>query len=613
MTENEQIMLWSQQKIATEVVSTTLLNHKVTDTFSFEKADMNSIREEIIKEYDTIVNVKNEVRVLAKKYLSLKQGVERCMTAAKEKGIPEEKIEIPDDLLEELKKIVEKLELNNISEEFLNEHIVGTTFDFRLDKDTNLVKLTPSVVVEVLNNILVLRMIDLTAKNEESSALLSQYIDNEKDPRFGTYRTIDDSKHDVVLMKYIEKIEPNLNTGEVDSVYRKLKTRAKFVNKQANGNLIAVNNGVFDFKNKKLLAFDSKYIFLNKITTNFNKNATESPIITDNNDVWEFHEWIKELSCDDEEIANALIQMLNASLRPAIDFDQAVFLIASKGNNGKGTLLRLIHNLLGGTNYCDIALNELENRFGLDRLLRSSVILADENSVGDYIKTSANFKRIVTHDEVTIERKNRDNISIKAYQFMIQCLNDMPRLRDTTESNYRRIFPIPMNANFTGIAKKYIKNDYLARTEVLEYILNYLLTRVDNFTSFTRFDASDRLLSEYIERNNPIVTFANEFLKETSDNRLVWDLIPNKFMYDLYKSWCEKVGVKAVGKNTFNDDLEGLLANNHGDYLFESSGKTQINANGKMNNEEPLINEYKLLDWASNVNWKLRYRGYVRK
>lgn len=609
-------MTYTTRKITKRVIESVLKSHNIKTATDIKNADMDKIRDSIIKKYNEVINVRNAVRKAAVDYVNIQIAIENLD-------------KIPDDLEKEFAKVCKKLEMNNISIDFINEQRIGSTLKFQLDKDMGMTNIRHDMVADILNEILELRFIDLTSNNDKSKAVLARYVDDVNEPEFGTYVTVDDSKYDTVLHEFIVKIEPLMNASDIDLIYRSLRSRVPFVNKQVNPNLIAVQNGVFDFKTKELLPFSSDYIFLNKITTNFNANATKSPVINDNDDTWEFHQWINELACNDEGVVNGLMQMLNASLRPAVDFDQAIFMIASKGNNGKGTLLRLITNLLGGTNHCDISLAGLEDRFGLDRLLKSSVILADENNVGDYIKGSSNFKRIVTHDNVTIERKNRDNINMKSSHFMIQCLNDMPRLRDTTESNYRRIFPIPMNAKFTGKAKKYIKNDYLARPEVLEYILNYLLTQVDDFTAFTPFEASNKLLSDYVEKNNPIVTFANEFLKNNSDNQPVWDILPAQFLTDLYTAWCKKVGVKAVGRNTFLSELNEILEKNSDEFAFESQTKNQVRVGDKMDKPEYLIAEYRLVDWYNDdynehalstnktavcrTTAKPKYRGFLRK
>ena len=58
---------------------------------------------------------------------------------------------------------------------------------------------------------------------------------------------------------------------------------------------------------------------------------------------------------------------------------------------------------------------------------------------------------------------------------MVQCVNEMPRTKDKSESFYRRQIFIPFTKCYTGIERKYIKNDYLNRKDVLEYVLYKIL------------------------------------------------------------------------------------------------------------------------------------------
>ena len=61
----------------------------------------------------------------------------------------------------------------------------------------------------------------------------------------------------------------------------------------------------------------------------------------------------------------------------------------------------------------------------------------------------------------------------KKYRFwglIIECINEILRFKDKTGSMARRELIIPFSKSFTGAERKYIKTDYIARTEVLEYV-----------------------------------------------------------------------------------------------------------------------------------------------
>ena len=109
------------------------------------------------------------------------------------------------------------------------------------------------------------------------------------------------------------------------------------------------------------------------------------------------------------------------------------------------------------------------------RTFLSSAITADENDVGTYIDSAAKLKAAITGDTITINRKYLSHLKFKFKGVIIQCINELPRIRDRSDSFLRRILIVPMTKCFTGCERKYIKEDYLRRQEVLEYVLYKVL------------------------------------------------------------------------------------------------------------------------------------------
>ncbi len=64
---------------------------------------------------------------------------------------------------------------------------------------------------------------------------------------------------------------------------------------------------------------------------------------------------------------------------------------------------------------------------------------------------------------------------------MNQCNNEMPKVRDRSESYYRRCLMVPFSHSFTGNERSYIKNDYITRQDVLEYVLWSVLNMAEYY------------------------------------------------------------------------------------------------------------------------------------
>ena len=174
----------------------------------------------------------------------------------------------------------------------------------------------------------------------------------------------------------------------------------------------------------------------------------------------------------------------------------------------------------------------------------------------------------------------------------VQCINDLPRTKDKSESFYRRQLTIPMTKCFTGMERKYIKADYLHRSDVLEYILWRVLTM--NYYSLPEPAACKAILDEYREHNDPVRQFALEILPQCK-----WDLLPFTFLYDLYKSWFQKNSPsgRVQGRNTFISDVMDLLPSLPD---WSCPGKdVKIRSQNRMNEPELLIIQYDLTDWMN--------------
>ena len=93
---------------------------------------------------------------------------------------------------------------------------------------------------------------------------------------------------------------------------------------------------------------------------------------------------------------------------------------------------------------------------------------------------------------------------------MIQCVNELPKLRDKSESMYRRLLVIPFDKRFQGCERKYIKDDYLNRQDVLEYVLYRVLAETDYY-ELAEPDACSALLDDFRVANDPCASSRRDF------------------------------------------------------------------------------------------------------
>lgn len=380
-----------------------------------------------------------------------------------------------------------------------------------------------------------------------------------------------------------------LKQKDVDEVIALITAYAPEVSMTTDTHLFPVNNGVYNQKTKQLEPFSSNYVYLTKISVNYNSQSQNPQIQEPVGTYWDVDSWLNSLSVS-PGVNELLWQVIAASLQPNRGMNKSIWFYSDKGNNGKGTIGQLIKNLLGVNNYSSLSVVDFNHEFKKQDLIKAAANIADENDVDKFIDSVKDYKASITGDDIIINRKHKDPVRIQFRGLNIQMMNGLPKTKDKTGSFYRRIIIVPFIKSFTNNGEKsYIKTDYIHRKEVLEYVLFRALSL--EFDEFILPEESSYLLEQYKEKNNPVLDFWNELREE-----FVWELLPKQFLYDLYQKWFERNNPSGtlIGQRTFFDQLSPII-DSDGDWSNQiGSDKTNIRSDKKMDADEPLITEYGL-------------------
>ena len=109
----------------------------------------------------------------------------------------------------------------------------------------------------------------------------------------------------------------------------------------------------------------------------------------------------------------------------------------------------------------------------------------------------------------------------------------------------RRLVIVPFNNHFQGKGDNWsIRNDYITRKDVLEYVL-YKALQLD-FDKFSVPEVSKKALADFELDNNPLIGFKVSFF-----DKLKVDKVPTYYLYEYYKKYCSINGLKALGQSKF--------------------------------------------------------------
>ena len=443
----------------------------------------------------------------------------------------------------------------------------------------------------LLLHIIPIALITPASKHDEPTNIKEPivyiYDFDETSPTYGLY--VPARK---LLIEIIYNAAPHEDFYFHNRIYKTMIQTIPEVRETSDVNRIFVKNGIFNKKTQQLEQFRQNEYRLAKIQTNYNPNAISPTITMPDGIDWTFDSWLDELVDHNPDRLTQMWQIITAALNPGRVYNKCVIFYSRQGNNGKGTLGQVLKNIIGEGLYSSVNIKNFGVRFRTQQLLGKILNIADENPVGAYIDGTDEFKAVITGDDIQIEAKGKDAYPMQVRMLNIQMMNGTLLTRDKSNSIYRRLLIVPFTHTFTGIERPYIKHDYMNRTDVKEYILKQAL-EAPVVTEFIVTKENEEALYRTQVENNSVFEFFDEFLP-----RFKWDVLPTKFLYDLYVSWMSKDNAngRPVKKSAFIEYATDYLEKTN-KWNTRVTQKDMIKVGSRMDADEPLITEYNLIDF----------------
>ena len=386
-----------------------------------------------------------------------------------------------------------------------------------------------------------------------------------------------------------------ISSKDLNAVVESVRDSVSLLVESEDGDVVALANGLFDLRTKELRPFSPKVVLTSKASVAFREGATTCPVMDDG---WSVDEWIRELANNDPEVEQLFWEIIAALFRPEHPFKKAALLYSPTGSNGKGTFLELLRHLVGVDRVATLSISDFGEQFLPEALCSAFAVISDENEVGDFLRKAGAFKAWVTHDWIRINVKYGPARSVKGRGLCVFCVNELPASKDKSESFYRRFVAIPFLKRFVGEDENSaIKNDYVKRPKVLEYVAHKALM-MPWFDTFVTPAVCDKLLGQIRVENDPVLQFAEEFLPQFK-----WDLLPWRFSFRLYSAWMRKEVPSGhpVGSREFIKRMTDYVDKNPSCGWFVPRGadgnQKAMSTQNRIVGNEPLIVEYDLHEW----------------
>lgn len=361
-------------------------------------------------------------------------------------------------------------------------------------------------------------------------------------PDNGTY-----NKGERFIKRLCLAIEPTLTSALCDTVIHFLTVEGIEKEPTKDRDLIVFNNGIYSRSKQELMQFSPEYVFVNKISTNYVKNAIE-PVFPD----WSFSKWLDELSDGDSDKKTLFWQIFANTIDGNAISEVACFLYSEQGSTGKSTFQALLTYLVGKENVASLKIKEFEENFKLASAYGKSLIIGDDNSPKSFNETSENFKSVVSGDNVLIEAKREKPFLYYFSATVIQSMNGLPKFNDVSDGLLRRLRVIKFNHSYKGkIKNRNIKEKYIKDPRLLEYIAFEAL-KYDSQDFIDTKESQDAIRGLAMD-NNKVLQFFEEYVSNLESTR-----IPTKILFAMFRVWCrvELNSKDNMTRNTFTSEAK---------------------------------------------------------
>jgi putative DNA primase/helicase len=263
--------------------------------------------------------------------------------------------------------------------------------------------------------------------------------------------------------------------------------------------------------------------------------------------------FLGQLWPDDPQSIGALQEWMGYCLLPDTRQQKILMLIGPR-RSGKGTIARVLTDLVGKANVAGPTLSSLGTNFGLWPLLGKTVAVVSDARLSGRTDAATVTERLLSisgEDALTVDRKNLAPVTTKLLTRFAILTNELPRLGDASGALTGRMVQLRLTRSWYGEEDTGLTDRLLTE---LPGILLWAIAgweRLRQPGHFVQPDSSKELLGELEDLSSPVGAFVRERCVVAPGARVsIADLCSS------WKRWCELTGRREPGTEaTFGRDL----------------------------------------------------------
>ena len=311
--------------------------------------------------------------------------------------------------------------------------------------------------------------------------------------------------------------------------------------------LLPFENGLLDVRARTLIPHTPDLFNTHVVPHQFDTDAPPGSR-------WE--QFLDEVFLDDV-VSRMLLQEIFGYILSGQTSFQKIFLLAGPKRSGKGTILRVLREMVGAPWVTSPQLSDLAGQFGLAPLLgRKLAILSDVRVTGRSASAAIeNLLSISGEDPKSVHRKYKEAVEVRRLETrFIMASNELPTFRDSSGALASRFVPVQMDRSFYGKEELGLTDTLLAE---MPAVLNWSLDgwdRVNERGYFEIPEAGKVAINELTLLGSPVQSFVQDrcILEHGTS-------APVDGTWAEYRGWCEDNGVHPGTKEGLGRDLRAAF------------------------------------------------------
>lgn len=299
--------------------------------------------------------------------------------------------------------------------------------------------------------------------------------------------------------------------------------------------LVVCSNGIVDTRTGDLLPPNPRFFTFAATTFEYQPDNTECPNL---------HKFFVDIWSDIPDQIESLQEWIGYLLTADTSMQKMLFMLGPP-RAGKGTIARLIEELVGKNNVISPKLSKLSDNFGLAPLLNKTVATVSDLRLSDTLDSHSiveNLLSITGEDTFTCDRKFLSVVTAKLPTRFVILSNELPRLNDSSGAIYTRMILLRFTESFLGREDPNLTRKLRAE---LPAIFNWSLVGLRRLRERGRFVqpvGGKALLQQMKDVGSPIGVFVRERCEVKDDAHVLV-----KELYDRWCDWCRENGREKPG------------------------------------------------------------------